>query len=336
VRGAVHVRRPTLAARDVDAGGQLQTFLVSAVFALLATRLFLNLTGYPRIGGAGLHIAHLLWGGLLMLIAQVMLLSVLGKQAKRWAAVVGGLGFGLFVDELGKFLTADNNYFFQPTIALIYVLFVALFLAFKAIERRSLSSDELLVNSADMLRELVQGGATRAEVVRARRLLDRSGAAGPLADELREAIDASTRVPERRSLIASAAAFAWHSYDRLLKSWWFHHAITIVFVMQAVIGLLFAIVVGWGVMQDTVPPVREWALLTSVVTLSMSLIGVARLRRSRLGAYRWFERGLLVSIFITQVIIFWVDQLGGLDGLIWDLALLAILRYLIRQEEARQ
>ncbi len=37
----------------------------------------------PELGGHGLHIAHLLWGG-------------------------------FFIDELGKFITQDNDYFFKP------------------------------------------------------------------------------------------------------------------------------------------------------------------------------------------------------------------------------
>ena len=66
------------------------------------------------------------------------------------------------------------------------------------------------------------------------------------------------------------------------------------------------------------------------------VIGVIRLPTSRLAAYRWFERGVLVSILITQVLIFWQDQLTGLGGLLWDLALLTTLRFLIHQEEARR
>jgi len=326
---------PRAAARDVDAGGNLQVLLVSAVVAVLITRLYLEVTGFPRVGGGGLHIAHLLWGGLLMLAAMVLLLAVLGKRAKRWAAVLGGLGFGLFVDELGKFVTDDNNYFFQPAIALIYVLFVVLFLAFKAIERRSLSSDELLVNAADMLREVILGGATRAEVVRARRLLDRSGFEGPLAEGLRDAIDSASRAPERFSPIAAAATYAWRSYNNLIDWPWFRRVIWIIFVAQAVLGLIAAVAVGWATMHAGAPPLQLGTLAASSISLAFVLIGVMRLPTSRLDAYRWFERGVLVSVLITQVFIFWQDQLTALGGLLWDLLLLTALRFLLKQEEAR-
>jgi hypothetical protein len=309
--------------------------LVSAVVAVLLTRLYLELAGFPRVGGGGLHIAHLLWGGLLMLAGLVVLLAMLGKRAKRWAAVLGGLGFGLFVDELGKFVTEDNNYFFQPTIALIYVLFVVLFLAFKAIERQSMSSDELLVNAADMLREVILGGATRAEVVRARRLLDRSGFEGPLAENLREAIDSATRAPERVSPIAAAATFAWRSYDNFVDWPWFRRAMWLIFVAQAVLGLLAAVALGVATMRAGLPPLQLGTLVASSVSLVFVLLGVTRLPRSRLDAYRWFERGVLVSVLITQVLIFWQDQLAALGGLLWDLLLLTALRFLLKQEEAR-
>jgi hypothetical protein len=337
VAGRASLPRPAPAARDVDAGANLQVLLVSSVVAVLLTRLYLGLTGYPRIGSGPLHVAHLLWGGLLMLASLVALLSLLGKRAKRWGAVLGGLGFGLFVDELGKFVTADNDYFFQPTIALIYVVFIVLFLVFRGIERRSLSPDELLVNAADMVREVLLGGATRAEVVRARRLLDRSGSEGPVVDGLRQAIVGATRAPEQVSPIASVAGWAWRTYDRLLEWPWFQRAIWVVFVAQAVIGLLAAAVIGWAAVSDVPMPVQQQTtLVTTLVSLVLVLIGVARLPTSRLAAYRWFERSVLISVFFTQVIVFWHDQLAGLGGLFWDLALLTTLRFLIHQEEARR
>ena len=104
--------------------GLLDAFLVSAIATLLIIRIYLEATGYPQLGGDGLHIAHVLWGGLGMLVAIVLLLLFLTSTSRLVAAVVGGVGFGAFIDELGKFLTSDNNYFFKPTAALVYVVFV--------------------------------------------------------------------------------------------------------------------------------------------------------------------------------------------------------------------
>ena len=122
-------------ARNVDLVDLLDLFIASAVTAVLGLRLYLQLTGYPQVGGGDLHVAHLLWGGLLLLVAVVADLSFLTSRTRWFAALVGGVGFGLFIDEIGKFVTSDNNYFFQPTAALIYVVFVTLFLGVRAIAR---------------------------------------------------------------------------------------------------------------------------------------------------------------------------------------------------------
>ena len=88
-------------------------------------------------------------------------------------------------------------------------------------------------------------------------------------------------------------------------------------------------------MQTGAPAIEHASPLTSLASLALVLIGVTRLPTSRLAAYRWFERSLLVSIFLTRVILFWQDQLAALGGLVVDLVLLAALRFLIRQEETR-
>ena len=53
----------------------LETFFIASVTSILVICTFLASTGYPQLGGHGLHIAHLLWGGLLMLIALVLSLA---------------------------------------------------------------------------------------------------------------------------------------------------------------------------------------------------------------------------------------------------------------------
>jgi hypothetical protein len=100
--------------------------LAAGVGTVLLTRGYLAATGYPQVGGGSLHIAHALWGGLLLLAGLLGALAFVGNRSRRIAAVVGGVGLGLFVDEVGKFVTQTNNYFFRPAAAIIYALFVAL------------------------------------------------------------------------------------------------------------------------------------------------------------------------------------------------------------------
>ena len=139
------------APRNMDFGQLQETFLVVAVTTILVIRTQLWLTNYPQLGGHGLHIAHLLWGGMFMVIAIGILVTFLGRSPRRVAAIVGGVGFGFFIDELGKFITADNNYFFKPAAALIYLIFIGLFLLTRAFQReRGLSSAERLSNAIDL------------------------------------------------------------------------------------------------------------------------------------------------------------------------------------------
>ena len=54
----------------------------------------------------------------------------------RWLGVLGArYRLRLFVDELGKFITSNNDYFFEPTVGLLYLLFVLLFRVFQLLDR---------------------------------------------------------------------------------------------------------------------------------------------------------------------------------------------------------
>jgi hypothetical protein len=87
--------------------------------------------------------------------------------------------------------------------------------------------------------------------------------------------------------------------------------------------------------MQMLPGLGIGSVATSVLSLGLVMIGVARLRSTRLSAYRWFERSLLVAILVTQVMLFWQDQLAALGGLIWNLALLTVLRSMISLETVR-
>ena len=112
--------------------------LVVAVATIILIRVILELMGYPKLGGGGLHIAHVLYGGLMMIGALIILFAFLNIPARWFAAFVGGVGFGFFIDEVGKFLTNDVDYFFAPAFSVMYVVFILLFLVAYMIRRARL------------------------------------------------------------------------------------------------------------------------------------------------------------------------------------------------------
>src|SRR5476649_316491 len=128
--------------RNLQGDDYRENFLVAAVVSLFVIRIFLRLTHYPHLGGHEFHIAHMLWGGFFMVGSIIILLSFLSKTAINIASIVGGIGFGTFIDELGKFITNDNNYFFQPTIAFIYIIFVLIYLLLKFIPHYRKTSEK--------------------------------------------------------------------------------------------------------------------------------------------------------------------------------------------------
>lgn len=105
----------------------LDIFVLSSVLTILGIRIFLEITGYPQIGNGNLHVAHMLWGGLAL--TGVGLYLLLSEQPHRYlSALVSGVGFGFFIDEVGKFVTSDNNYFFKPSAFLIYIIILSIWI----------------------------------------------------------------------------------------------------------------------------------------------------------------------------------------------------------------
>ncbi len=71
-------------------------------------------------------------------------------------------------------------------------------------------------------------------------------------------------------------------------------------------------------------------------TAVLIVIGLVVRRRSRVRSYRWFKAAILVSLLITQVFVFYYDQLSALTGVIVNLILYVALTYMIAREEARE
>lgn len=111
--------------------------LISFAASVSLTRLFLSVTGYPQLGNSQLHIAHVLWGGLLLFISGLLPLVLANAWAYTAGAVLNGVGIGLFIDEVGKFITQSNDYFYPPAAPIIYAFFLLTVLMYLYIRRRS-------------------------------------------------------------------------------------------------------------------------------------------------------------------------------------------------------
>ncbi len=129
-----HIQSPVERSR---AEYYLLLMLLSFAASVTLTRTFLFLTGYPQIGGGGLHIAHVLWGGLILFSAALLPLIFANRWFYTLGAILSGMGMGLFIDEVGKFITQDNNYFYPPAAPIIYAFFLLSVLVYYQVRRPS-------------------------------------------------------------------------------------------------------------------------------------------------------------------------------------------------------
>ena len=106
------------------AGQNILVTLLSFAFSVSATRLFLEITGYPQLGSGNIHIAHVLWGGLFLFAAALIPIIYVNEWALTLSSLLAGLGVGLFIDEVGKFITSNNDYFYPSAAPIVYVLFL--------------------------------------------------------------------------------------------------------------------------------------------------------------------------------------------------------------------
>jgi hypothetical protein len=143
--------------RRTHSSKYLLVMLISFALSVTVTRVFLNLTGFPQLGGGKLHIAHVLWGGLILYIATIIPLVYANRWVYPFSAVLSGIGIGLFIDEVGKFITSTNDYFFPPAATIIYSFFLISVLLYMRIRRKHIHNPRTaLYRSFDMMEEVLE------------------------------------------------------------------------------------------------------------------------------------------------------------------------------------
>lgn len=330
--------------RNVRAREQLEIFIVSAVSSLLLLRYYLHLTGYPQIGGGNLHIAHMLWGGLLMLTSQVLMLSFLGRRLQRLSALLGGVGFGIFIDEIGKFLTKDNNYFFRPSIGIIYAIFVLLYLAFTMLTREErLTSTEYQLNALNQLEEAVLREMDEREKAAVAQLLARAAPASTITKQLKTFLDSVEANETGRPNLAKRLYQAFSRwYERVWRSRSSNALVQAFFIIE-ILGFIFA--VGLTV-AGNIDDVRDFfaghatyghsliigQAVGTAIAAWFAAVGVFRLRSGRVEAFEWFRRATLANLLFTEFFIFSRIQFDAMSSFIFNLALLLLINFVLGHE----
>ncbi len=304
-------------------------------------RIYLQATGFPQVGGGELHIAHLLWGGLLMLVAVVLSLTFLGRHIQSWVAILGGLGFGTFIDELGKFITADYDYFYRPAWVIIYIIFILMFFTFTALARRQHPVGRpALATALGMIQNAVLFGLRKNDREVILRLLDDSDPDSPLTESLRASISAMPLATEQRPGVI------FRVQDRIQD--WYRGVIRTRGFRTGVIALWSMFTLGTagvfiaGIVRDphytvtspaigVVDAVRIGVVLISAV---LAVLGIVSLARRRLTAYQWFRQAILVSLLVGQPLAFYDNEVFATSGLIIDLICLGAFNYGISLELA--
>jgi len=331
--------------------------LISFAASVALTRLFLELTGYPQIGNEVLHVAHVLWGGLLLFIAALLPLIFANRWAYSLGALCAGLGVGLFIDEVGKFITQSNNYFYPAAAPLIYALFLLTVLIYIQVRRSHANTPRAeLYRALDGLQEVIDRDLDpqeRAEL-EARLHFVSEEAQQPAFSSLARALldflghEDLALAPDETTLWERFTAWTLRFEARWISVSRLKGAVVGGLIGLGVVQILSMVRLGWAA-HDPAYLERMLSLLiaggkiTNASAMAwfggrmamegavgLILIGAALLlviRRDRLGI-RLASFGLLVALTITNLLVFYFEQFSTIiTASIQFVLLLGILRY---------
>jgi hypothetical protein len=329
--------------------------LISFAATVIVTRMLLEATGYPQIGNSQLHIAHVLWGGLLLFVAALLPLALANRWALTVSSVTSGIGVGLFIDEIGKFITQDNDYFYPPAAAIIYAFFLLTVLVYLQVRRPPVRTPRAeLYRVFDCLTEVLDGDLDAQELALLEKRVEwiahqsADANAARLAAELLHFVTlkdlplVETRPWAMERFLQRARGFG----DRLLN----HNRLKVVLIvglafcgLQTLFTLAILLIiavtnldeaVAWLVTAAEVKSTEEglWFVIRVVLEGSVGLFylvsaGLLAMHKDRAGTIIGMF-SLLISITAVNLLVFYFDQFGAVASTLLQYALLlGVLAY---------
>ncbi len=329
-------------ARNIDSAILAELFLVNSVLSILAIRVFLSMTNYPQLGGGDLHIAHMLWGGTLMLTAIFLLIFTIGKPSLYISSIIGGLGFGTFIDELGKFITSDNDYFFRPTIAIIYLLFIALFFIFRYFfVRRPLSPREYLINAGDFLKDIIATEDYDPEDVKKLEYLLINSSANPKLIGLFQqiALVFKSEKTNKQSRYYILKKFLKSEFLKIVHTNKFKDLLNSIFTFR-IFFIIGSVLIGLLIYADNkffnifseIGIFEVGLVVSAFITNLIAFLGLYRYKTETVKRLNWFRTSTLFSILFYTFFSFYFNQLSALFGLTLEIFLYYAIDIIISVE----
>jgi hypothetical protein len=332
-----------------DASESILTAMIWAIFSLLLVRIYLRLTGYPQIGHGAWHISHALFGGMIMTAGTMINLIMQGRGVKKISVAIFGFGLGWFIDEVGKYLTRDYNYFFRPAIIVIYIFFVIMFLIYRYLEKKEVKSNEAIFYSVlSNLEEVVDDDLEKREkrmIVKKLETVIESGkgnlklmAVGLLATVKKMTVKEDG---ENINIAGWARKIFNLSYDRIFKRTAAVYGLLIYAVYFSVDKIVDILRIGassqkmmmiqkfyedYDFFGKSDVYMIVFKMIFDVVASVLFLTGVRYfLTGKRIKGARFFRYGLYVTIFLVSIFKFYFEQFSGLYEVIIAITLLYVL-----------
>jgi len=328
-------RKIRSAVRRDQAEDYILTSLVAFAVTVICVRVFLALTGYPQLGNSVLPIAHALWGGLLLFVAVLLPLALSNRWAIRASAVLGGIGIGLFIDEVRKFITQANDYFFPPALSLIYG-FILLNIFGYLYFRRPDPEDprEAMYHAFEGLQDALDGHLHREEAGRIEAQL--AIAKQSDRDEIVSLADAiSHYLQEEKRHLSAAEPGYWKrasmrvdAFGRRLGRRLHRSVISGALILWAifVIGYIALLVMDWPTLDPKVLQWRGVLIAIQVAIGGLMIVAVAAwLTRNEELGLKFAVSGFLLSLVALQSLYFYLSQFSAITSTLLQLTFLQIL-----------
>ena len=329
--------------------------VVSFAATVALVRLFLELTGYPQVGGDTLHIAHLLWGGLAMFVGLFIVLIWDNPGALYLTALLSGVGIGLFMDEVGKFITTTNDYFFPAAAPIVYGFFLVVLLVYLFVRRRQKPDpNRAMVLALDELKEIVYG---EVDEVEGQRILDNLTLAQQNEDPPVAAIAASLhdQFVSQRAAFAAYQPGLFKRASHALKRWglklgqkWHRRLIILGLILNAISALALLVIALVFLFYPSTSQVVE-QLSTSIVEAAKAadaggvagqlihgllnvVVGLTALvaiiqfwRGKERSGMNWALVQIILSLTLLQIVTFYLNQFTAIISSITQFLMLGLI-----------